>query len=549
MKRLLKRKVLILSLVFLLGFLIRALNIHSNPPSLYGDELTIAYDAYSILKTGRDSTGEFLPLTLTQGAGRPAGYVYGSLPFIAIFGPSAIGVRALSVLSGLGVIILIYLICKFLFKEEIGVLAAFLMAINPWAVSVSRGGFETNFALFLALLGTYFFLTASNRRWFYIFSAICFGLTIHTYPTYKVVMPLFLLLLVYLGNGGTKYQEKVDRKEFIIAAIVLSFFVVLAIFQTLTASSEARFLSINAFSQKELQSKIIQQINFDRTITSLPGIISPLFYNRYVEYGLLLFSAYLKNFSIDYLFFLGDWNPRHNMGSMGGLFLAEFILVISGIIILAKDNQRKLLFLLFWLALAPSATTLLLDTHNLRNLFMLPPLILLSAVGAYFYFSKFLNHKLVSIFLGMLILGQFILFIQRIYFLSPNKFSSFWAYPAKIASEHALEKAKYYDFVLIADRIDNVENAILVYGKVDPNLAISQYKNQSLIDGVRYKQFGNVLIGSFNLNNIRLVSQNLNGSVLYLGTASEISKLDRTEIYSVAYNKDKVEAFMELAIK
>jgi len=67
-----------------LGFIIRIIGITELP--LYGDELTMAYDSYSILNTGRDQTGELLPLTFTMGAGRPGGYIYASLPFIAIFG-------------------------------------------------------------------------------------------------------------------------------------------------------------------------------------------------------------------------------------------------------------------------------------------------------------------------------------------------------------------------------------------------------------------------------------------------------------------------------
>ena len=89
----------ILLAILILGFIIRVYKINSLP--LYGDELTIVYDSYSILKTGMDQTGQFLPLTFKMGAGRPAGYVYGSIPFIAIFGPTVWGVRGLSLLSGL----------------------------------------------------------------------------------------------------------------------------------------------------------------------------------------------------------------------------------------------------------------------------------------------------------------------------------------------------------------------------------------------------------------------------------------------------------------
>jgi len=50
----------ILIAILILGFFIRLYKINSLP--LYGDELTMVYDSYSVLKTGMDQTGEFLPL-------------------------------------------------------------------------------------------------------------------------------------------------------------------------------------------------------------------------------------------------------------------------------------------------------------------------------------------------------------------------------------------------------------------------------------------------------------------------------------------------------
>jgi len=94
-----KRKTIFLIFaILILGFILRVYKISSLP--LYGDELTITYDSYSLLKTGKDQTGEAFPLTFKMGAGRPPGYVYFSIPFVAIFGPSVWGEWGLSVVSG-----------------------------------------------------------------------------------------------------------------------------------------------------------------------------------------------------------------------------------------------------------------------------------------------------------------------------------------------------------------------------------------------------------------------------------------------------------------
>ena len=49
-----KKSLILLSLIILVGFLLRFYNVWSNPPSLYWDEVSQGNNAYSILKTGRD---------------------------------------------------------------------------------------------------------------------------------------------------------------------------------------------------------------------------------------------------------------------------------------------------------------------------------------------------------------------------------------------------------------------------------------------------------------------------------------------------------------
>ena len=53
------KSILIIFGIVLLGFTLRIYRITSLP--MYGDELTMVYDTYSILKTGKDATGEGFP--------------------------------------------------------------------------------------------------------------------------------------------------------------------------------------------------------------------------------------------------------------------------------------------------------------------------------------------------------------------------------------------------------------------------------------------------------------------------------------------------------
>ncbi len=512
------KTLLILIFIVVFGLFLRIYNVSEN--SLYGDELTIVLDANSILKTGQDQLGNPFPLTFQMGAGRPAGYVYGTIPFVALFGPSALGVRALSILSGLGVIILLYYIGRKLFSEKVGLSAAFIAAVSIWDISLSRGGFEAHFALFIALLGFYLFIKAKEKPLLYLLSALSFGLTLHTYPTYKVSLIFFIpLLLRYSGYRNKKY--------FLIGGLLFFILAVSALSQTFIAGSETRFSGINIFSQEELKSSIEQKVNLERTITDLPESISKYFHNKPIEYSKVLIENYLQNFSLDFLILHGDRNPRHNMATMGQLYFAEMILIFIGLLTFWQKYKRVLIFFIIWIILAPIPTAIIDLPHALRSSFMLPPLIILSALGL----TTILNQKnrIILVVIVLFFTIQFIFFAQKLYFLAPNEYSNFWSYSAKLASEIAVQNKNKYDYVILSDRIDNIEFAYPVYTRIDPKIVISQNEKRTLLNSNMLKRFDNVYIGYIPESQIEKFINSLEGSVLYIGPAGDEKFLNSPE--------------------
>ena len=79
---------IILFLIVFLGFILRIYQVNQIPPSLSWDEVSIGYNAYSILKTGMDEHGRFLPYDTFVGYGdyKPPLPVYLTVPFVAAFG-------------------------------------------------------------------------------------------------------------------------------------------------------------------------------------------------------------------------------------------------------------------------------------------------------------------------------------------------------------------------------------------------------------------------------------------------------------------------------
>jgi 4-amino-4-deoxy-L-arabinose transferase-like glycosyltransferase len=517
----LSKKNLILILIVILGFGLRSFNVGVN--AMYGDELTIVYDSYSILKTGHDQTGVFLPLTFPMGAGRPGGYVYFSIPFVALFGPSELGVRTLSLLSGVGLILVIYFLCRKLlgnwetdYKEIVPLVAAFLIAVNPWSLSMSRGGFEANFALLLASLGTVAFLYAHKKPANFIVSAICFGLVLHTYPTYKLTLPLFLVLLLFYSNQ-IRSAYKSGTKVFSIAGLMIfTLLSLLVATQTFIGGSESRFWDLNIFSKEDVRQLIIQDINNSRDLSALPEQFKTLFYNKLNSYFLLFTQSYFRNFSPDFLFISGDGQPRHNMATTGGFYLFEMLSIALGGLALFQKDKRLLGFLLGWILTIPLATAFLGEVHFLRNAFMIPPLLILSAVGIVFLINIKHRYNLIGLALLVLFLIQFVFILQKTYFLAPNLYSHFWSQPAKHAANYALKNLSKYDYILLSDRIDNIEYALPVYGRINPEIIIGQNKNRVELNGQKFKKVGNIYIGRIPEQDINGYINGLDGSVLLL---------------------------------
>src|SRR4030042_267830 len=94
----------ILFLILCAAVALRFYQLGSVPASPDWDEVALGYNAYSILKTGRDEYGTFLPLSIrSYDDYKPPLYTYLTVPSVALFGLSAFWARvALPGFGGVG---------------------------------------------------------------------------------------------------------------------------------------------------------------------------------------------------------------------------------------------------------------------------------------------------------------------------------------------------------------------------------------------------------------------------------------------------------------
>ena len=221
--KILKNKKLILIAIIILAFILRFCRLNSYP-ALNADEASIGYDAYSLIQTGHDQHGNSWPVDFQSfNDYKPGLYVYIVLPFVKVLGLTEWAVRIPNALIGVASVYLIYLLVKELFgkeKETLPLIAALFLAISPWHIHFSRGGWEANTATFFLMVGVLFFAKyfskEGNRRFYLIYSILAFVAAIYTYQATRVISPLLGLGLVAI------YRNEIFKnlKPFFVASII-----------------------------------------------------------------------------------------------------------------------------------------------------------------------------------------------------------------------------------------------------------------------------------------------------------------------------------------
>ena len=115
------KSALTLTIIVLLAAILRFYQLGSNPPSLDWDETSLAYNAYSIIRTGADEYGNAFPLLSIRSFNdsKPPMYVYSLVPSLLLFGKTDFAVRFPSALAGTLTVLFTYFLAKELFRRSL----------------------------------------------------------------------------------------------------------------------------------------------------------------------------------------------------------------------------------------------------------------------------------------------------------------------------------------------------------------------------------------------------------------------------------------------
>ncbi len=403
------KKIKIVALTFIIVFaaLLRFYKLDKIPPSLNWDEVAAGYNAYTIAHWGADEYGNKFPITFKSfGDDKHPVHIYLTAPIVGIFGLSDFAARSSSAIVGLLSVAVIYFLAKRLFKSEVaGLFSALFLAVSPYHLQYSRGLWEANFALFFFLLGLTLFLYGSEKKnWMLPVSFASFGLSFFAYHSAKVVVPPVVLILCLMHLK--KLFE--NKRTLVVCGLVVLLFIGLVV-------KDPKILGFARVSQTRFSKVQIEKY----------GGVTQTYWHNYREY-----------FTYTYLFQRGDQSPRGSVKVIGEFYKIDLVLLAIGVFaVLFKRRWQTLVIILAWLALSPIPGVLsAIEPGSTRGIFMVGPLILLSANGSAFLTSLFRKNwlKAATVALVVLALGWEVYAYLHYYYTGYSKANAIeWQYGMK----------------------------------------------------------------------------------------------------------------------
>lgn len=513
-----KLKLLVVFLMLLLGGFLRIYNLSFSPPSLNWDEVAWGYNAFSIGQTLKDEYGKTMPIfTRSFDEYKSTLPLYLMIPTIKIFGLNEVGVRLPSALLGTISILLIYLLVLEIFRnEKIAILSSFVYSIEPWAVHFSRVYHDANIATFFLLLGLLLFLKSKIEQKYLLFSVIFFMLSMYTYNSNKILVPLFMTMLYFLNK---KIINSYSLKYLKYSLIAILFFLIPFIYLAFKGQTFARITSTNIFILwphtgvlKELISG--HQPNY---------FMSILLHNNYYYFFWEIIGRYTSYFSPYNLFIREPVEPATIITGNSIFYSFEFVPWVLGIIFLLTNYKKykEFFFLLLISPLPAIATWNWFQPGRTMALFAsFSILVGIGLVKLIEVLPKF-TTKVAYLFLTFYLLFNAFYLFNTINVLSPYIDSGNWQPGFRETVPEVMKLADNYDQIIIDTPQAQPYIFYLFYGKYSPQKYFTEVDYNYI--GTPRKHFD---FGKFKFRNINWFFDKNLKNVLLVGDETKLPQVD-----------------------
>lgn len=469
---------LLIFLIVILSFALRSIWLHRFPPSLYSDEADQGYNAFSILKTGRDEHGIYMPVSIRSfGDWKPPLPTYIMIPFIFIGGLQEIPVRLPSaILSSLNIYV-VFLLAKLFFnnnknRNKIALLSSFFMAISPWAILQGRVAMLVAVGLFFLTSFIYFFLLGKRNQIYYFLSFFCFSFSIYSYYGLRIVSPLILFFMLFKSR---KELFPLTKKFIVSATLGIALLIPLTLGTVKNRDvliGRARTISI--FYDKGIEAK---KWELEKQDWQMNNLFKTITHSKIFLYSVDFTQRYFSHFDPKYLFIYGDKTPPFQIPNMGLLYISDGGFLLLGIWFLLQIRTKNKDIILIWLIISiiPAAFTFITPSSN-RTYNAIIPLMIIISLGMV-WFTKKINRQLTTgIIISLIYSLNLAFFLHQYFYVITYMHSDWWNYGWKDTVSFVGSIEKNYENIYVLDNNGMPYIYFLFYNKLDPK----EFQNKSI---------------------------------------------------------------------
>jgi len=447
-----------LAIIFLVALTVRVFGLSSYPIGFTPDEAAFGYNAYSLLNTGRDEWGVAfykLPFTNLESFGdyKLPFYAFLAVPAVKLFGLNEFATRLPNAIIGSLAVLAVFSLARKLFSLKIALLAAFLMSISPWSISLSRGAFEANLITL--------FLPFSLALLFYhkhYLALIFLALNFYTYHSARYLSLIVSPLLIFKSKAR-------------FLSFLLLFILILPGFISLVGSGSSRTADVSILAPTDNWNSVSDS-RFKAVQSGLPDYLARIFYNK-VNYLISQFSRnYFSYFSPEFLFTNGVGETTYGMfPGIGVLHLIEIFSLSAFLVYLIKSHSKNLFLILFFLMLMPLPAALAKGVGYAGNraVGMIPFYAIASAVGAVYLFK---SKNLFLVFLTFVIISS--VSFGVLYLYHSRDLASGMLFGRKEAIVRVANLSKDYRQVFVSRSLSEPHIFVAFYSQLDPTIYQSQ---------------------------------------------------------------------------
>lgn len=349
---------LLLLAILLIATAFRLFHLNILPPGLHPDEAANGLDIVN-----RIFHHDYRVIYSTNGP-REALFFYLQASFVWAFGNTILALRLAPAFLSILTVYMVYLFTRDWFGRRTALLATFLMAVNPWVVTIGRDGFRAGMTPLMIAAVAFFAGRAYTKQKlvYFILAGAALAIGFYTYTAFWVFSLVPLGGLVYLAIHNRSWLKNNIKNLLISLAVTLVLLIPLGVTIVKNPNGSTARAGGTSFLNRDLNGgKPVQAL--------LAGSAKTLLQFNYS----------------------GDQNSRHNLP--GEPLLNTFVgvmLVLGLLVAFSRIGQTKYAAVLamFFVMMLPALLTAEGLPHALRSIGTAASVFTLAAIGINYLLTR-----------------------------------------------------------------------------------------------------------------------------------------------------------------